>query len=185
MKRVVLLLGPTASGKSAAAMSVLPDRSCELVSVDSCQVYKGLDIGSAKPSPHDQAKVPHHLIDICDPSEVFTVNDFILRAQMAINAIHARGSLPVLVGGTAMYAYRLINGISPIPSVSDQTRLKVSQMVESEGLYTLWEKLSDLFPRYQGLLHPHDKQRVMRAYEVWLETGKPLYEFWSNLEKPS
>lgn len=184
MKKVLLLLGPTASGKSAAAMTVLRGLPCEIVSVDSCQVYRGLDIGSAKPNGAEQRLVPHHLIDVCDPCEVFTVNDFIVQAEKAIHKIHAKGSLPVMVGGTAMYAYRFLNGISPIPQIDQKTRLVVSEISQNKGAAYMWQELVDVLPAHREILHPNDAQRIMRAYEVWLQTGRPIYSYWEQNEKP-
>ena len=137
----IVLLGPTASGKSAAAMEVLPSWPCDIVSVDSCQVYRGMDIGTAKPSSEDQLLVPHHLIDICDPHERYGVSQFIEDAHRAMTDIEQQGRVPVLVGGTAMFVRRMQEGLAHVPAIDSEVREAVLMDYQTRGLDALWLEL--------------------------------------------
>ncbi len=182
---MVVLLGPTASGKSSAAMEVLPGLPCEIVSVDSCQVYRGMNIGSAKPSQKDQQLVPHHLLDICDPSERYGVSQFVRDAEQVMNEIHQRGRVPVLVGGTAMFAHRLQLGLAKVPVIDPVIRQQVFSDYSVKGGVALWKELCDSSDQWTERLHSRDLQRIMRALEVYRQTGKHLYDYWLQQEAGS
>jgi tRNA dimethylallyltransferase len=170
----VLLLGPTASGKSALAMALARDIPLEIVSVDSAQVYRGLDIGTAKPSAADRAAVPHHLIDIRDPSEPYSAADFARDAARLIGEIRARGRLPLLVGGTMLYAKALRDGLSRLPSASVTVRSRLSTEAAVQGWPALHARLAEIDPASAARIGPNDAQRIQRALEVYELTGTPL-----------
>ena len=172
----VLLLGPTASGKSALAMALAQSIPLEIVSVDSAQVYRGLDIGSAKPSADERAAVPHHLIDIRDPSEPYSAADFARDAARLIGEIRARGRLPLLVGGTMLYAKALREGLSRLPSADVTVRSRLSTEAAVQGWPALHARLAEIDPASAARIGPNDAQRIQRALEVHELTGTPLSE---------
>jgi tRNA dimethylallyltransferase len=172
----VLLLGPTASGKSALAMALAPALSMEIVSVDSAQVYRGLDIGSAKPSAAERAAVPHHLIDIRDPSEPYSAAEFARDAARLISEIRGRRRLPLLVGGTMLYAKALRDGLSRLPSADVAVRSRLSTEAAVQGWPALHERLAAVDPASAARIAPNDAQRIQRALEVHELTGTPLSE---------
>ena len=167
----VLLLGPTASGKSALAMQLAERIPLEIVSVDSAQVYRGMDIGTAKPSLADRAAVPHHLIDIRDPVDPYSAADFVRDATTAIRGIHARGKLPLLVGGTMLYAKALRDGLSDLPSADPKVRERLEAEARQRGWPALHARLADVDPRTAARLKPNDSQRIQRALEIYEATG--------------
>ena len=177
---VVLLLGPTASGKSQAALSLLGSKAADIVSVDSCQVYKYLNIGSAKPTHEELEAVPHHMIDVCDPASVYNVNRYVKDAADVIEKIHGSQRMPVMVGGTIMYAHSFVSGLSPIPPISSDVRQIAYKTIEDHGLEHVWAKLSSIDVHFLKTVHPNDAQRIQRAYEVFLETGKPISVYWEE-----
>jgi tRNA dimethylallyltransferase len=170
----ILLLGPTASGKSALAMRLAERMPLEIVSVDSAQVYRGMDIGTAKPSAADRATVPHHLIDIRDPSEPYSAADFVRDATAAIRDIRARGKVPLLVGGTMLYAKALREGLSELPSADPQVRARIEADAREQGWPALHKRLARIDPATAARLKPNDSQRIQRALEVYETSGKPM-----------
>ncbi len=171
---VVLLVGPTASGKSAAALDLAKRFNAEIVSIDSALVYRDMNVGTAKPSAEEQARVPHHLIDLISPTETYSVARFLVDCQAAIDAIHSRGRLPLLVGGTMMYANILVRGLSDVPPSNVAIRAEISAERERDGIEVLHEKLRAVDPATAARLPATDTQRIARALEVWRLTGVPL-----------
>jgi tRNA dimethylallyltransferase len=168
---LVALLGPTAVGKTAAALALAPRFNAEVISADSRQVYRGMDIGTAKATPAERAAVPHHLIDIRDPDEPFGLADFLALAGSAIDDIHARGHLPLLVGGTAQYAYALLEGWRA-PNVPPQPALRAR--LEAEGAAALHSRLVTVDPAAAARIGPRNLRRLVRALEVYEVTGRPI-----------
>ena len=171
---VVLLVGPTASGKSAAALDLAEKFNAEIISIDSALVYRDMNIGTAKPSAQEQARVPHHLIDLISPTETYSVARFLVDCRAAIDAIHLRGRLPLLVGGTMMYANILVRGLSDVPPSDSAIRAEISAECERDGIEALHEKLRAVDPATAARLPATDTQRIERALEVWRLTGAPL-----------
>ena len=171
---VVLLVGPTASGKSAAAMTLAERFNAEIVSIDSALVYRDMNIGTAKPSAAELAQVPHHLIDLIDPTQTYSVARFVTDCQAAIADIHARGRLPLLVGGTMMYANMLVNGMSDVPPADAAIRAELAARRERDGIEALHAELMRVDPVTANRLPPADTQRIERALEVWMISGTPL-----------
>ena len=176
----VLLLGPTASGKSALAMQLAAEIPLEIVSVDSAQVYRGMDIGTAKPSTAERAAVPHHLIDIRDPAEPYSAADFVRDATVAIREIRERGKLPLLVGGTMLYAKALREGLSELPSADPQVRARIEAEARELGWPALHARLAQVDPAAAKRLKRNDSQRIQRALEVYETAGAPMSELVRN-----
>jgi len=172
------IAGPTASGKTAAALAVAGalagTRPVEIVSVDSALVYRGMDIGTAKPGPAERARVPHHLIDILDPAEAYSAARFVGDAQRLIGEITARGHLPLLVGGTMLYFKALFEGLDAMPAADRAVRAELDAQAAAEGLYSLYEELQRVDPTTAARLPPRDAQRIQRALEVYRVSGKPM-----------
>ena len=169
-----MLVGPTASGKSAAGMALAKRLDGEIVSIDSALVYRGMDIGTAKPTPAEQAQVPHHLIDLIAPTETYSVARFLTDCRAAIDGIRARGRLPLLVGGTMMYANALVHGLSDVPPTDAAVRAQVQARCAIEGIAALHAELMRVDPVTAMRLPPTDTQRITRALEVWMLTGTPM-----------
>ncbi len=174
---MICLQGPTASGKSALALELATEFSCEIVSVDSAQVYRGMDIGTAKPTSAERQQVPHHLIDICDPSHAYSVSEFYQDAQQCIAGIQKRGNIPLLVGGTCLYFNALRVGLAELPSANSVLRASLTAEAQQLGWPTLHQRLAEIDAMTASRLHPHDGQRIQRALEVFELTGKPL-SYW-------
>ncbi len=175
----VLLLGPTATGKSALAMRIAEKIPLEIVAVDSAQVYRGMDIGTAKPSAADRAAVPHHLIDLRDPSEPYSAAAFVADAACAIEQIRARGRLPLLVGGTMLYAKALREGLSNLPSADTEIRERIESDASALGWPALHARLAQIDGPTATRVKPNDSQRIQRALEVFEATGVPMSELLS------
>lgn len=171
---VVLLVGPTASGKSAAAMALAERFDGEIVSIDSALVYRDMDIGTAKPTPAERAQIPHHLIDLIDPAESYSVARFVTDCRAAIADVHSRGRVPLLVGGTMMYANVLVHGMSDVPPADPTIREQLTVRIAVEGIEALHSELMRVDPATAQRLPPTDTQRIERALGVWLMTGTPL-----------
>ena len=171
---VVFLIGPTASGKSAAALELGERFNAEIISIDSALVYRDMNIGTAKPNAADLARAPHHLIDLISPIEAYSVARFLVDCRAAIDAIHLRGRLPLLVGGTMMYANILVNGLSNVPPSDPTVRAEISLERERDGIKILHEKLRAVDPVTAARLPATDTQRIERALEVWRLTGARL-----------
>ncbi len=167
MKRLIVIAGPTASGKSALAMQLARRFECEIVSGDSMCVYQGMDIGTAKPSLIERQQIPHHLIDIRQPGEDFSVVDFQRLAGDAIDSINQRGKIPILVGGTGLYIQALLEGYQFSPTAKTTLRTDWADNVpELETTQILYEKLSKIDPESSARIHPNDRKRILRALEV-------------------
>jgi tRNA dimethylallyltransferase len=171
---VVILAGPTASGKSAAALQLSEQFNAEIVSMDSALVYRDMNIGTAKPSRDEQAHVRHHLIDLIDPTETYSVARFVADCQAAIADIHSRDRMPLLVGGTMMYANMLVNGMSDVPPADAAIRAELTARRERDGVESLHAELMSVDPVTANRLPPTDTQRIERALEVWMIAGVPL-----------
>ncbi|HYN21878.1 MAG TPA: tRNA (adenosine(37)-N6)-dimethylallyltransferase MiaA [Thermoanaerobaculia bacterium] len=171
---IVAIVGATATGKSALAMRLAEELSGEIVNADALQVYRGFDIGTSKPSAEEQARIPHHLIDILDPRERYSAGDFALRAREAIAGIESRGKLPVVVGGSGLYQRALFEGISPIPPGHPEARSRLRARLAEEGIAVLAAELARIDPETAARLAPGDAQRVLRALEVAEVSGRPL-----------
>jgi tRNA dimethylallyltransferase len=172
------LAGPTASGKSAAALAIAaalaPRHAVEIVSVDSALVYRGMDIGTAKPSARERAAVPHHLIDIVDPAERYSAARFVADAGAAIAAIRTRGAIPLLVGGTMLYFKALFDGLDALPEADAEVRAAIDARAARAGWPALHAELATVDPPTAARLAPNDGQRIQRALEVHRLSGRPL-----------
>ena len=178
------LAGPTASGKTAAALAIAaalsPQRAVEIVSVDSALVYRGMDIGTAKPTPQERAQVPHHLIDIFEPTQSYSAARFVDDATRLIAEINARGHLPLLVGGTMMYFKALFDGIDEMPEADATVRAAIDAQAAVDGWPALHAELARVDPITAQRLAPADSQRIQRALEVFRVSGRPLSSFHSD-----
>ncbi len=188
MADFLVIVGPTASGKSALALEIAACRSAEIVSGDAFQVYRGFDIGTAKPSGEDRRRVPHHLLDILEPGEPYSAGAFARRAAAAISGARARGRLPIVVAGNGLYLRALCEGLSPLPAVPREVREHWRARVVAEGLAPLRRELARRDPRSAARIAPADTQRTLRALELheatgiswsqWIETrGRPATPF--------
>ncbi len=175
---VVFLMGPTGSGKSRLALRLADRLAIEIVSVDSALVYQGLDIGTAKPNPAVRGRVPHHLIDICDPAERYSAGRFRRDALAAIDAIAARGNLPVLVGGTGLYFRALEKGIAALPAADSAIRRGLQEDLDRYGSARLHARLAAVDPEGAERIHRNDPQRLVRALEVHALTGQTISRLW-------
>ncbi len=171
------LAGPTASGKSALAMALADRLPIEIISVDSAQVYRGMDIGTAKPSAADRAAVPHHLIDILDPAQVYSAARFAADALRLVGEIRGRGRIPVLVGGTMLYFRALRVGLHPLPEADAAVRAVLDGEARARGWPALHAELARVDPVTAARLAPADAQRIQRALEVWRVSGRPLSDW--------
>ncbi|HEX4964382.1 MAG TPA: tRNA (adenosine(37)-N6)-dimethylallyltransferase MiaA [Thermoanaerobaculia bacterium] len=174
MEPVFAIVGPTATGKSALGVALAGILGGEIVNADALQVYRGFDIGTAKPGSEERARVPHHLVDVLEPHERYSAGEFSRRAREAIAEIQGRGRLPIVVGGSGLYLRALFAGISPVPAGDPQVRRTLRQRLEAEGLGVLREELRSLDPPTLERLGAGDTQRVLRALEVVLVSGRPL-----------
>jgi len=174
--QIIIILGPTATGKSSLAIDLAKKQNGEIISADSMQVYKGMDIGTAKLSKKEQESVPHHLIDVKNPDEAWTVADFIDQVNKLIKDILNRGKTPIIVGGTGLYLNSFLEGFSfPIAPANLTLRKKLEKFESS----VLWKKLNRVDPKASEKISEKDKKRIIRALEVYESTGKPI----SNLQK--
>jgi tRNA dimethylallyltransferase len=173
----VALAGPTASGKTAAALAIARTRPVEIVSVDSALVYRGMDIGTAKPTPAERAEVPHHLIDILDPRDAYSAAAFVQDARRLIAGIAGRGRLPLLVGGTMLYFKALADGIDAMPAADPELRKRLEADAAALGWPAMHARLAEVDALTAARLAPNDSQRIQRALEVWHSSGRPLSSF--------
>jgi tRNA dimethylallyltransferase len=174
MTRVLAIAGPTASGKSAASLAIAQRWPVEIVSVDSALVYRGMDIGTAKPTPAEQAQVPHHLLDITDPLHAYSAADFVRDAQRLIGEISTRGRTPLLVGGTMLYFKALMQGLDDMPRADAHVRARIEAAAAAHGWPALHAELAKVDPVTAARLAPNDAQRIQRALEVFEVSGQPL-----------
>jgi len=178
----VILAGPTCTGKTALALRIAEHCPVEIISVDSAQVYRGLDIGTSKPSRAVLDAVPHHLIDLCDPAEAYSAGRFRRDATAAIAAIHGRGRVPLLVGGTMLYFRALTRGIAPLPEANPALRARIDRRARQLGWPALHVELARSDPAAAARIRPADGQRIQRALEVLELTGQPLSMLQQQLE---
>ena len=185
MGGVLALVGPTASGKSAMAISIARQLGVEIVSVDSAQVYRGMDIGTAKPTAAERAAVPHHLIDILEPYQRYSAARFAQDARRLIGEIHLRGRAALLVGGTMLYLKALTEGLTSLPAADAALRAEIDARAARDGWPALHARLAQVDPQTAARLQPHDAQRIQRALEIWHLTGQPLSQAHRGLPRES
>lgn len=178
--KVIALMGPTASGKTALAIGLHKAIGAEIVSVDSALVYRGLDIGTAKPTPEELTAGPHRLIDIRDPADVYSVANFVQDASAEIELILAEGKTPLLVGGTMLYFKALLEGLSPMPAADPEVRAGIEALAKSDGWESVHAELTRVDPLAAKRIHPNHSQRVSRALEVYRLSGKTMTEWQST-----
>jgi len=178
-------MGPTASGKSALALELAEEFPVEIVSVDSAQVYRGMDIGTAKPTLAERTAVPHHLLDIVDPTESYSAARFAADAARAIAAIETRGRIPLLVGGTMLYFRALTHGLSSLPQADPEVRAAIDARAAALGWAALHRELAAIDPPTAARLDPNDRQRIQRALEVHAVTGRTLSAHFGDGEPES
>jgi tRNA dimethylallyltransferase len=179
----IALIGPTASGKSALSMAIAQRWPCEIISVDSALVYRGMDIGTAKPTREELATVPHHLIDILDPTQSYSAAQFVQDAKRLIDEIRARGKLPFLVGGTMLYIKALIEGMDEMPTAAPEIRAQIDDEARMQGWPAMHAQLAQVDPITAQRLSPNDSQRIQRALEVYRASGKPISFFHQNMKQ--
>jgi tRNA dimethylallyltransferase len=179
----VAIMGPTASGKTAAALEVARHIPSEIISVDSALVYRGMDIGTAKPTAVEQASVPHHLIDILDPADAYSVMQFREDALRLVAEIAQRGRLPLLVGGTMLYFKALRDGLDALPQADPELRARLDEEAARIGMPALHARLAQLDPETAARLKPNDSQRIQRALEIIELTGQPMSELLARAPK--
>jgi tRNA dimethylallyltransferase len=173
---VIFLMGPTASGKTDLAIALRQHLPVEIISVDSALVYRGMNIGTAKPSAQELAQAPHRLIDIRDPAEPYSVADFLVDAQREIASIHAANKIPLLVGGTMLYFRALLDGLASMPSADAQVRAEIEREAQEKGWPHIHELLAQVDPHTAAEIHPNHSQRLSRALEVFRVSGKTMTE---------
>lgn len=172
--KIYALMGPTAVGKTELALAIAEHRPVEIVSVDSAMIYRGLNIGTAKPNAEVRNRVPHHLIDICDPADTYSVGRFCKEAAVLVDEIRGRGCHPFFVGGTMMYFWSFFKGLSELPQQDLEVRKRLEAEAEELGWAALHARLLTVDPVVANAIHPHDQQRIQRALEVFELTGQPL-----------
>jgi len=178
----IFLMGPTASGKTALSVQLAQKLNAEIISVDSALVFKGMDIGTAKPTLEERAGIPHHLIDILDPAESFSTGAFRRQALALMADITARGKLPLLVGGTMLYFNALYHGLAQLPSADDVVRAQLDAQAKAIGKEAMHAKLQLVDPVAAARIHPNDPQRVQRALEVYELTGKSMTQLHAEAQ---
>jgi tRNA dimethylallyltransferase len=181
---IAVLTGPTGTGKSDFALRLAAEFPIEIVSVDSAQVYRGLDIGSAKPDAATRAAVPHHLIDLVEPNAGYSAGQFVRDAVRAIGEIESRGRLPLLVGGTMLYLRALIGGLATLPRASATIRADLDAEARASGWPALHARLSKVDAEAAARIHPNDAQRIQRALEVFATGGRPISELQAENQRP-
>lgn len=175
-------MGPTAAGKTALALETAGNLF-EILSVDSVQVYRHMDIGSGKPSPEERESVPHHCIDLVDPDYPFTAGDFVGEAKRAIESMNNSNRIPFFVGGTGLYLDAWFLGLDDIPEVSPEIREKVLDEIRDRGLHDMYEELREVDPGFAASIHPNDRQRLGRGLEVYRQTGRPLSSYFARVNQ--
>ncbi len=183
--RAIYLTGPTASGKTAIGVALARRLDAEIVALDSATLYRGMDIGTAKPTLAERGGIPHHVIDVIDPWETASVSDYRERAAVAVDAIEQRGKRVLFVGGTALYLKVLLRGFFSAPAPEPVLRQRLERDADSEGEAALHARLSAVDPVTAGRLHPRDRRRVIRALEVIEQTGEPLSDLQREHGQPA
>ena len=173
----IALMGPTASGKTALALDWAQRLDTEVISVDSALVYRGLDIGAAKPDPATLARIPHRLVDVRDPHQTYSAADFAREALAAMQALAARGKVPLLAGGTMLYFHALLHGLSPMPAAEPALRAQLQSELDARGAAALHAELSHHDPVAAARIHVNDPQRLLRALEVFRLSGRPISDW--------
>jgi len=176
----VFIMGPTASGKTALSIKLAQQLNGEIISVDSAMVYRGMDIGTAKPTLAERCGIPHHLIDILDPAETFSTGQFKTLALQKMAEITAQGKIPILVGGTMLYFNVLLNGLAELPEADPVIRQRLDQLLAEQGANALHQRLADIDPEAAARIHPNDPQRIQRALEVYEISGRPISDFFKQ-----
>jgi tRNA dimethylallyltransferase len=179
---LAVILGPTGSGKTALSLALAREFGGEIVSCDSVAVYRQFEIGTAKPSRQDRARVPHHLIDVADPRDPFTAGEYARRGREALREISQRGKLPIVVGGTGLYLRALLEGLAPAPQRSEQLRERLRKRTEKPG--HLHRVLKRLDAKSAAAIHANDAPKLIRAIEVCLTARKPMAEVWQDGREP-
>ncbi|MEM7582662.1 MAG: tRNA (adenosine(37)-N6)-dimethylallyltransferase MiaA [Acidobacteriota bacterium] len=174
MRPLIAILGPTATGKSSLGLRIGEEIDGEIINADALQVYRELEIGTDKPSEAMRAALPHHLVDILDPEELYSAGEFVRRARPLIDEIRDRGRAPILVGGSGLYLRALLEGLSPMPPSDPETRTMLEERLAREGLEVLYCELLQVDPDTARRLAPRDRQRILRALEVAVSSGRPL-----------
>jgi tRNA dimethylallyltransferase len=173
-------VGPTAVGKTGVSLAMAEDGSCEIISADSVQVYKYLDIGSGKPERIDRERIRHYMIDVVDPDVPFTAGDFCREARQAAAEIASHRRVPLIVGGTGLYVDSFFQGLSDIPEIPGSVREAVREELAERGLQSLYDELLRVDPGFGGGIHPNDTQRITRGLEVYRGTGRPLSSYYDS-----
>ena len=179
----IFLMGPTASGKSTLAVQLALALNGEIISVDSALVYRGMDIGTAKPTLEERGGIPHHLIDILDPAEAFSTGQFRTQALALMAEITQRGRIPILVGGTMLYFNALHTGLAVLPEADPVIRVKLDEDLKTLGKEALHQRLASIDPESAARIHPNDPQRIQRALEVYEISGKPLTAYFADVQQ--
>lgn len=182
-KTAIFLMGPTGCGKTKLAIKLAEKLPIEVINVDSAQVYIGMDIGTGKPNKADLALIKHHLIDICYPSDNYSVAEFCTDASLLLNQIHANGKIPLLVGGTMLYFYSLCFGLNELPSADFSIRQQIDLEASKHGWSHLYDMLVKIDPQIASKININDKQRIQRALEVFILTGKNMSYYLSIKKK--
>jgi tRNA dimethylallyltransferase len=180
----LFLMGPTASGKTELAIELCENLPCEIISVDSALIYRGMDIGTAKPNAAELQRAPHRLIDILDPAQRYSVAEFRKDALLAMQDITARGKIPLLVGGTMMYYKALMDGLSPLPESDQNVRKTIEAEAEKLGWEELHQQLAQIDPTSAKRIHPNDPQRLIRALEVYHLTNRSMTDLMATKSAP-
>ncbi|MGJ8681895.1 tRNA (adenosine(37)-N6)-dimethylallyltransferase MiaA [Paraglaciecola sp.] len=180
----LFLMGPTASGKTDLAIQLSEQLPCEIVSVDSALIYRGMDIGTAKPTQEELTRAPHQLIDILDPAQSYSVAEFRRDALSVMESITARGNIPLLVGGTMMYYKALVDGLSPLPESDTQVRKEINQQASDLGWQAMHDKLAEIDPVSAKRIHPNDPQRLIRALEVYTLSNRSMTDLMATKSAP-
>ena len=184
LPKAIFLMGPTASGKTDLAIKLAQECRCEIISVDSALIYKGMDIGTAKPSAEEQALAPHLLVDIIDPVQSYSAGDFRDDALALMHDIVARGNTPLLVGGTMLYYKALVEGLSPLPSANADIRSAIEKQVEASSWQALHDELREIDPISAQRIHVNDPQRLARAIEVYRISGQTMTQLTAVKSEP-
>jgi tRNA dimethylallyltransferase len=184
VRPLIAILGPTATGKSALGLAIAERFNGEIINCDSTAVYRGFDIGTDKVPVKERRGVPHHLIDIADPTDEYTAAQFARDASAAVQDIHARGRLPILVGGTGFYYRALTRGLFPGPGKDDELRARLERIAKKKGVEQLHRMVSRVDPESGARIQPRDLKRLVRALEVYFQTGKPLTAHFDDTVSP-
>lgn len=182
---IITIEGPTGSGKSALALQLAEELSGEIVNCDSRQIYRYLNIGTAKPTKEELSLVPHHLIDIINPDQFYNAGLFIRDASAAIDDIKARGKMPIICGGTGLYVRSLLEGLFSHPPIPQEIRASLKLRMEKEGIGSLYEELKEIDPAFAAKVSSNDPQRILRGLEVYHASGKTISVHWQEQDKES